>query len=471
MKLLVALECAITLLVELSTSGSCRSLPVSFDAADYAPVDVITRDVFIAGGGASGTYAAVRLQQDFNKSVVVVEQKPVLGGHTQTYIDTASNSTIELGVIAYHDLPVVHAFFSRFAIPLATLSFSTVHLNYVDFRTGQSVNITTRPNDTLAAFMRWANLLAQNSYLSQGFVLPNPVPPDLTLTLGQLIEKYNLSAIVSYFWSFGQGHGDILNAPALYALKFFGPQVLRGASTAFLTTARRNNHELYEKALDVLGNGTNVFLNSSVYVMARDLQGEYGSVVISTPSGNKLIQAKQFLFTIPPTIENLAVFDLDKAEADLFSQFQISQYYTGLLSNVSVARNTTIENRVASADNYHLPRLPTSYTLGTTFTPSRLADVKFGSNVSLSLQDVQSKILAEANRVVPGPTPQIVTLLDHSPFGLQVSAQAIRDGFYSRLYQLQGRRRTFWTGAAWHVHDSSLLWNFTDAVLAQMQHA
>ena len=36
---------------------------------------VISRDVAIIGGGASGAHAAVRLREDFNKSVVVVEKK------------------------------------------------------------------------------------------------------------------------------------------------------------------------------------------------------------------------------------------------------------------------------------------------------------------------------------------------------------------------------------------------------------
>ena len=41
----------------------------------YAPEDVITKDVAIIGGGASGTYAAVRLREDLDVSVVVIEQE------------------------------------------------------------------------------------------------------------------------------------------------------------------------------------------------------------------------------------------------------------------------------------------------------------------------------------------------------------------------------------------------------------
>jgi ribulose 1,5-bisphosphate synthetase/thiazole synthase len=39
----------------------------------------LERDVCIVGGGASGTYAAVRLQQ-LGLSVALIEQKPRLGG-------------------------------------------------------------------------------------------------------------------------------------------------------------------------------------------------------------------------------------------------------------------------------------------------------------------------------------------------------------------------------------------------------
>lgn len=41
--------------------------------AEYSPV--IIRDVAIVGGGASGSYAAVRLREDFGRSVVVIEAK------------------------------------------------------------------------------------------------------------------------------------------------------------------------------------------------------------------------------------------------------------------------------------------------------------------------------------------------------------------------------------------------------------
>jgi hypothetical protein len=53
----------------------------------------------------------------------------------------------------------------------------------------------------------------------------------------------------------------------------------------------------------------------------------------------------------------------------------------------------------------------------------------------------------------------------HTPFELTVPPEAIADGFYKKLYSLQGCRHTFYTGAAFHTHDSSLLWQFTETLL------
>lgn len=64
------------LLVSLAVSSAVN-------IGTYNKEDIIIRDVCIIGGGATGTYAAVRLG-DFNKSVVVIETKGRLGGHTET---------------------------------------------------------------------------------------------------------------------------------------------------------------------------------------------------------------------------------------------------------------------------------------------------------------------------------------------------------------------------------------------------
>ena len=58
--------------------------------------------------------------------------------------------------------------------------------------------------------------------------------------------------------------------------------------------------------------------------------------------------------------------------------------------------------------------------------------------------------------------PELIEYYSHAPYFLQVSADEIKKGFYSKLYALQGQRNTYWTGAAWRVQDSSEIWKYTD---------
>lgn len=88
---------------------------------DYKPKDIITRDVCIIGGGSTGTYSATRLH-DMGKSVVVVEKKDVLGGHTNTYIDPVTHIPIDYGVIDFHNLSIVTNYFTRLGVPWTTAS-------------------------------------------------------------------------------------------------------------------------------------------------------------------------------------------------------------------------------------------------------------------------------------------------------------------------------------------------------------
>lgn len=43
-----------------------------------ASLSVVHKDVVILGGGASGTHAAVRLREDYGKSVLLIEKEPIL---------------------------------------------------------------------------------------------------------------------------------------------------------------------------------------------------------------------------------------------------------------------------------------------------------------------------------------------------------------------------------------------------------
>lgn len=87
---------------------------------------------------------------------------------------------------------------------------------------------------------------------------------------------------------------------------------------------------------------------------------------------------------------------------------------------------------------------------------------------------MKAEILASVARLGAAGTfntsssAELATFASHTPFELTVSKEAIAGGFYKKLYNLQGQRNTYYTGAAFHTHDSSLLWQFTEALLPRI---
>lgn len=82
-----------------------------FDSLRVVQSEVIHKDVVILGGGASGTYAAVRLREDYGKDILLVEMEPILGGHTNTFFIPGTDSAFNYGVQSYIDYLGAKAFF------------------------------------------------------------------------------------------------------------------------------------------------------------------------------------------------------------------------------------------------------------------------------------------------------------------------------------------------------------------------
>lgn len=66
----------------------------------------------VIGGGSTGVYTGIKLS-DTGKSVIIVEPKATIGGHTETYTDPKSGTKINLGVQIFHNISVVTNWFSR----------------------------------------------------------------------------------------------------------------------------------------------------------------------------------------------------------------------------------------------------------------------------------------------------------------------------------------------------------------------
>jgi hypothetical protein len=437
-------------------------------ATGTRPAPVIERDVVVLGGGSSGTYTAVRLR-DLGRSVLVVERKDRLGGHTETFHDPATGATTDIGVIVWHDMPEVRDYFARFDVPLVPyVDPGDGDQKLADFRTGQVVPGYEIP--VPVALTAYRDLLqSRYPYLDAGFELPDPVPAELLAPFSDFITANGLESIAQLVFRFGQGLGDLMNKPALYVMKNFSLTLVNHILTgAIVATARTDNSEIYEKATTFLGE--DVLLGSTLVTADRD-RAEGVVLRIDTPQGPRTVRAGALVVTAPPVPTTLAPLGLDTTESALFGRFRPGYYYTGLLRLPGVPDSTTVRNVGADTPN-NIAVLPGIYRITRSSVPG-LFDLKYGSTTPLSAAQVKANVLADVDRLqtagtLPATSPSFAAFRSHSPFELTVSADDIAGGFYRRLNALQGHRHTFYNGGAFHTHDSSLLWQFTEGLLPRI---
>ncbi len=439
-------------------------------------LDTLQVDVCVIGGGAAGTYAAIKAH-DMNKTVVVVEMQERLGGHTKTYIDPVSKQPIELGVQEYDNTTLVENWFARFNISTYSFNFTIpgVTSEFVDFQSGQIANHTAPLMP--AAIEEYRKQLTQ--YPSLDYSLDNGsflVPPDLLLPLGQFISKYGLQGAMPLFGLYGQGWGNFVTLPTLYAIKYFTQQSLQAQTQGSLAT--KDNSRLYERAQTELG--AKALLSSTVLHMDRSA-ADFANITVQTPSGRKLIRARKIISTIPPVLENLRGFDLNETEIPIFGKFRYHSWYVGLLNNSGIPDNITLFNYgLKNTENFNLGVLPAAYDIYTTRVAG-LHYFTFGLNDSetqFSQHQVETNIKAsitqmQAKGTLPKPLPgsanlDMLNFTGHTPYEVQVSSEEIGNGFYNRLFCLQGQRNTYWTGAAFVTHNSAAIWNYTDKLVNSM---
>ncbi|KAJ5218507.1 FAD/NAD(P)-binding domain-containing protein [Penicillium cinerascens] len=428
-------------------------------------VNTIIRDVAIIGGGASGTFSAVRLR-DEGKSVVLIEKENILGGHVNTYQDPVTGTTVDYGVEIFHDMQIVKDYFNRLNVSWAieVLGPRSSAPDYLDGNTGQTVKYKA-PNP-VAGLIAYAEQLSKYLNIGLGFFLPDPVPDDFLLPFGQFLAKYPDIGNATYtIFSYGQGLGNFLDQPTLYVFKNFGLDIIQGISSGFLVTTSSDNYEIYDHATKLLG--SDVLLSSRV--VSTQYRGDHGvELDIETPTGTQVVIAKKLLIAIPQKLNNMNRFALDTREANVFREFGNSGYYTSLVRNTGLPANFTSYS-VSPDTPYNIPRLPGVYDVVPTAIHG-VFDVKYGSPHSVPDGFVRKQILSyikklQANGFAENVSgdPEFVAFKSHTPFELTVSRDKIANGFYKDFYSLQGHRNTWYTGAALHTQDSSLIWNFTES--------
>ncbi|KAJ5910077.1 hypothetical protein N7504_004720 [Penicillium tannophilum] len=435
-----------------------------FDTKNYAKTDIITRDVAIIGGGASGTYAAINLRKN-GTSVVLVEKESVLGGHTNTYTDPTTGTTVDYGVQAYLNSTITLDFFAHFNVSVVNYSASSVTIEPADFKTGETVIFD--PSEDLTP---WAQQLAKYPWLDATWDVPQPVPADLLLPFGEFIVKYNLTDLAYYIYFSASGLSNPLEQLTINVMKMVDQAYIDESEGASLGTANKDNSEIYVKALAELG--SSALLSSTVTAASRPTTNSGVSLVVKTPSGSKLIKVKKLLITIPLTLDNMKPFALNTQETNLFSQFTYMGYYTILLNNTGLPSGYEWINANDSSSTYNIPELPGACQVVATRI-SGLFYAWYRSPVAVTQREVEASTIAAIRKLqkagnYTATNPTVVEYRSHTPFKLKVTAEAIRNGFYEELYGLQGKRSTWYTGAAMVSHNTGVIWNFTNALLPDL---
>ncbi|KAI1940424.1 hypothetical protein LOZ66_002018 [Ophidiomyces ophidiicola] len=450
----------------LSVATTCfLAAAASFSGRRYDDEvdEVIARDVCIIGGGASGTYAAVQLK-DMGKSSILIEKKDILGGHTDRYIDPITKKAINFGVMVFSNLNVTTDFFGRLKIPhKKTFLGDPTSKLYADFRTGNVYRDHRGPNIT-KAITTYALQTAKYPELGEGYFLPDPVPEDLVLPFGEFVKKYDMGDALEIVNIYLQGFGNILERPTLSIMKTLDLVVLNDIQNGYLIPSSGDNHEVYDKAFEIIK--SDVLLQSQVQYVDR--RSDHVTVFVKTLSGRKIIRAKKLLVTIPPSVSNLAELNLDREEESIFGQFNYTAYYTSLIKIPGFPKFDSMINYNPNYP-YGLPELPDIYWITPTIIPD-VYDVKAGSPHTLREEDVKTEMINKLKlfQAKGSKSPEFVAWSNHSPFGATVPRGAIKTGFYKKLYALQGRHSTYYTGAAFHAHNSALLWRFTKELVSKM---
>ncbi|KAF4152968.1 hypothetical protein CNMCM6936_001105 [Aspergillus lentulus] len=447
--------------------------------------NILFKDVVVVGGGASGAYAAVRLRDDFGKSVALIEKQSILGGMVDSYVDPKTGAPLDYGVKIFIDAGNATGFFDRFGIARGNSYNPTVTTEYIDFRTGDVVNMTLPPfPDQFAAIAKFLEVVEPWEHLMQpgyyDFPQPDAIPEDLLITFGDFVTKHGLEdAAPLIYESTGLGLGNMTRETTLFVLQSFGPSMARamlGKQGMFVPASGRNQ-DLYDAVAEHLGD--DVLYSSTVVDSWRTPYGVFLTVKNSKTGQITLITARRLLLAIEPTKDNMAPFDLDDNERTVFSKFTYTNEYTGLVNNSAFATNYSYFNLPASAapDNYLALPNP-SFTaridyLGgdNVFRVTIVGDETLDSAGARRLVQKDFDTLRKAGRLLDAKEGEQVSWVDfsaHGPMHARVSVADLKDGFYQKLYALQGGRSTWWTGGAFSVNFQTTLWQYDELLFPEI---
>ncbi|KAL4896549.1 hypothetical protein BDV59DRAFT_210178 [Aspergillus ambiguus] len=452
-----------------TVTGLINVFLLAIAAAGFAQKDIVTRDVCILGGGATGTYAAVQLRAK-GHSVALVEKQARLGGHAET-LYLPNGEYVNYGVEGYFNNDITKAFFARLNVDHEALLPGTIITDHVDFTTGKKVAPGNGILETAVAALLYRGAIEQFDYLSTGaYYLPDEIPEVLLRPFRYFVDDHSLEGAMNLIFTFAENVGDLLDTPLIYVIQNFGiPQIDALLGGGYIRP-KNGTDELFNKAANYIDE-LNIFYESTVSQARRGSTGV--ELIIEKADGTqRLIRAKKLLITFPPTLSSLRGFDLRPEELSLFAKWTHKNYYAAAVTNTGIPDNINVANTNPHNKPGSLPLPPFQWELEYSGVPSYFMS-KIVAEGNFTAEDAKQMILSDIRRMGKAGTydirdPEIAAFASHSPETLMVSVDDIRDGFYKKLYALQGQQSTYYTGYTFCTDYSTPLWNYTSSVLGMM---
>lgn len=407
------------------------------------------------------------------------------GGHVDTYTD-GEGRTYEYGVQSFLEVGAAADFFARFNITVGVPERVPLTNVYADFSTGETVSDYVPPEaadrtEGLNRFLEAAE--PYESMLLPGyweFPSPEDIPEDLLLPWGEFAKKYGFEAAMPQMFQVPGPAPDFTGSLTLHVMQVFGAPMARaltGQAPTF-TPTEDDNTELYRRIQTLLGD--DVLYSSTVTGAERDDDGV--KLTVSVAGGEEiLIEADRLLVAFEPTSDAMEPFDLDEAETAVFEKWETTRVFAGVVRHPSLPTNVSIVNTVpeAAPDNYlAFPEAPILARFDYMGSPSDLFRVfivtdgepDLGVDGAQELVRTSLANLIEAGTVEDGDIDDLVfaAFVDHGPMHLRASAEDITGGFIQELYALQGQRSTWYTGGAWSVQYTTILWDYNEVLLPKL---
>ncbi len=324
----------------------------------------------------------------------------------------------------------------------------------------------------------WEHLI-QPGYFD--FPSPDAIPDDFLIPYGAFATKHALEQATPFIYQVtGLGLGNITNELTLFVLQTFTAAMARstlGLQDSFVPASGRNQ-DVYDAVAKLLG--SDVFYSSTVLDALRTDTGVQIAVKNTETGHITIVKAKRLLIAIEPTADNTRPFHLDREERDTFSKFKYTRRYAGIIDSDLLEVNASYFNLPLNAapNNYlSYPEIPYDARIdymgiGHYFRVNIVGDENLDASNAKELVNRDIDTLVDTG-VVPAPdgTEEQVTwadFSDHGPMYAHVSGEEVSSGFFQKLYALQGRSSTWWTGAAWSVHYQTALWAYDDILIPRL---